>query len=483
MNPRTTGILLVIAGALLAFVYFYEIRGEEAREEAKRAEKRLFDLEAAEVGSLSFTTSDEQEVALARVESGWELREPLVFPADEFSADAIVTALVALESESIYESPEEPASYGLGGDAQELRFRAGDRDYLARIGDETPMGSETYVGIGSSDSIYTVQSASLTPLRKSLEDLRDKRITSFDTVAIDRVEARWPEGGRVVAERDAEGWRLVHPIEARADGDTVDSLLTDLAFLRASGFQDTPLPEAETGLDEPAFRVSLRSAAQAEGEQARRIALDFGQGAAGDVLFVRVPEQETLYRVSTARLADLPRELVAWRFKQLAAFPIVEAQRVELSMQRLSSTGEGDEPLRIVASRGAQGWESTPERFQPGKVALMISALSRLKAERILADEMGAEELAALGLAPPQVSIAVYDGTGEVLGHVRLGVVREDGSVVAQREDEPMVFALPGSVADSLPTSLEAFRSEFRSEEEPLAEPEAEGGELSPGLE
>ena len=31
MNPRTTGILLLVTAALGAFVYFYEIGGEEQR--------------------------------------------------------------------------------------------------------------------------------------------------------------------------------------------------------------------------------------------------------------------------------------------------------------------------------------------------------------------------------------------------------------------------------------------------------------------
>ena len=42
MNPRTTGILLAVATALAAFVYFYEIEGEEGRQDAEQAGKRIF---------------------------------------------------------------------------------------------------------------------------------------------------------------------------------------------------------------------------------------------------------------------------------------------------------------------------------------------------------------------------------------------------------------------------------------------------------
>ncbi len=42
MNPRTTGIVFLVAAALFAFVYFYEIQGGPAREQAEEESKRLF---------------------------------------------------------------------------------------------------------------------------------------------------------------------------------------------------------------------------------------------------------------------------------------------------------------------------------------------------------------------------------------------------------------------------------------------------------
>ena len=42
MNPRNTGILLLVAAALGAFIYFYEIQGADSRREAEEREKRLF---------------------------------------------------------------------------------------------------------------------------------------------------------------------------------------------------------------------------------------------------------------------------------------------------------------------------------------------------------------------------------------------------------------------------------------------------------
>ena len=56
MSPRTTGILVLLAAALAAFVYFYEVKGQDARTEAEERAKRLFaDVEPNAIGWFEVT--------------------------------------------------------------------------------------------------------------------------------------------------------------------------------------------------------------------------------------------------------------------------------------------------------------------------------------------------------------------------------------------------------------------------------------------
>ena len=119
MNPRTTGILFLIVAALGAFVYFYEIRGEEGRLEAEARQKRLFpDVEAEAVEWLALTTSDGRPVRAERREKGWQIVEPLVFPGDEFALDGMASALAQIASEAVYEDPQAPEVYGLDDESR-----------------------------------------------------------------------------------------------------------------------------------------------------------------------------------------------------------------------------------------------------------------------------------------------------------------------------------------------------------------------------
>ncbi len=72
MSPRTTAVLFLVAAALGAFVWFYEIRGETAREDAEQRAKQLFpEIEAEAVDSITLTTRDGIRARFERRDPGW----------------------------------------------------------------------------------------------------------------------------------------------------------------------------------------------------------------------------------------------------------------------------------------------------------------------------------------------------------------------------------------------------------------------------
>lgn len=494
MNPRTTAILFIAAAALGAFVYLYEIRGEAGRLDAEEAGKRLFPgFTAEEVSEISLTTSDDRSARAERKDGAWELVEPLTFPGDAFTLDGMASALADLKRESVYEEPQPAEVYGLDDDAAVVRFVAAGASHALRMGHEAPMGSNSYASVEGEAPVYTVSSYALNALHKSLDDLREKRILRFDRNAVDHIRASWP-GGRVelqkgkAAEGDEEaggdggeqgaeeaGWRITAPIQDEADPKTVNSLLSDLAFLRADGFVDDPPSDDDAGLAPPAFEVELSGPA-ADGGEPFSVSVAIGRDVGEKSRLVRAG-QPSLYRVPQDWLTDVPRELVAYRWKQLAKFAPTDAQRVEIHFQPLASTAAGDAPLSLTVTRGESGWSSEPEAFAPGKVAGMLSALSNLTATDILADEMGPAELAGVGLDPPITHIVVRgEGEGEPLADVRLGMPRGDGGIAAQRQGDPTVYELDHAVGERVPISLEAFRNRFEPAAEPAATETPEAG-------
>jgi hypothetical protein len=517
MNIRTTALLALAVLGLGAFLYFYEIRGEGARHEAEEHAKRLFSgIEPDDVSWIALRTSDGADARFEQSDGKWRIVAPIAFPADA-GVGRLAEALATATSEKSIEHPQPDAEYGLDdGAAKIVRFGAGGAEHVLRIGKSTPIGSNVYARADDSPTVHMIASYRATAFARSLGDLRDKQILSFDPSAIAQVEAHWP-GGRVALERapaaaeppkpaapageapapPESDWRMTAPLAVRGDADAVDNLLSTLSFLRADAFIDAPTPAQRKQLEPPDFEVRLGRREPNQPPLALAIGKPEGErrlvSAGGDVL----------YQIAATRISDFPRTTVAYRERHLARFPATDAQQLDFFFHV-----RGGDPVAIHAERGADsGWTSSPESFGAGKLAGVVAELSRLRAADIVAESMDEKGLEKLGLSPPHTIITVLgaapknpakapeaaiakdaskEGGEEPLApaaprltELHLGNVTPQG-VVAQAVGDPIVYRLDLETAERLPVDHDAFQSRFR--EQPAAAQPAAPGPV-PGVE
>lgn len=484
MSWRTTLVLLAVAVLLGAGIWLSN-RREAEQHEAEERTRRLFGaLEAAQVEWVALTASGGEAVRLERRDGAWRVVEPVDFPADPANADSLASALASMTSEAVIEEPQPPAVYGLGEGARTVRFGAGGSEHELRIGKKTPVGGNHYAATSGAEgaTVYTVATFRTTAFDKALDDLRERRPLRFERGDVTRIEAEWT-GGRVVVEKQDGAWKLVEPVHDDADQDAIENLLSDLVFLRAAGFVDEPSPPGEVGLDRPEYRVVLTGTAE-PGKQAPRYELSIGSMIATNARAGKAAEA-ALYEIPEDRFQKLPKKVEAFRFKQLARFAASDADRFELIFHDTEAAAAGaSSAVTIEGTRTESGWDTTPEPMAAGTAARMIAELAELDAAEIAADEVGPQELAGLGFAPPRATIRVYgavpEGGGEapVLAEVLLGV--QSGSrIAARRPDRPTIFRIDAAHAEHVPVSLEAFRNRFEAREDEAA-PAADGGEAPP---
>jgi len=467
MNPRSTVVLLVVAAALGAFVWFWEIRGSEERKDAEQTARRLFpDVESGDVSFIALTTSDGAEARAERRDGAWHLVEPLAFPGDAVNLDAMAAGLADLARERELEEPQPPDVYGLGEDAREVRFGTAEAEHALRIGKTTPVGSNSYVSLGAEPArVFTVPTFRVTALERELADLRERKVLRFDRSSIAAIEVGWPDG-EVALERvpDGAGWRITRPIEEPADDTTVDQLLSNLSYLRADDFVDEPADDETLGLDEPALRVRLATGPDADGEDA---SFRLEVGAERDGKRPVRSGEPSLYLVPAQRLGDFPRSLGAYRDKELARFVATDASRVELAFHPPAG-----EPETRLLEQGESGWTGEPGPVDPGRVARLVAELARLRGEDVVAEEAGPERLAELGLSPPRLRVRVLGGEGadgarETLAEVDVGEAEgdeEETGPVARTPGGRLVVRLPTSVEEVLATTPAEFDALFRPE-------------------
>ncbi|MEE8509220.1 MAG: hypothetical protein V3T07_09170, partial [Myxococcota bacterium] len=142
----------------------------------------------------------------------------------------------------------------------------------------------------------------------------------------------------------------------------------------------------------------------------------------------------------------------------------------------------------ITATRGDTGWTTSPDPFKAGLLSSLVYELSRLRAEDILADSMGPDELQALELAPPAAVYRVFGEGDEKLAQVELGALRDDW-IFGRTEGHETVFKLESRFAQRIPVSFEAYRNRFvadadaeddapDSDADPASDLDAEDGDL-----
>jgi len=480
MNWRTTGVLFLVA-VLLGVGIWYSNRHEAGKKEAEEQAKRLFgELDAPAVEWFELRTSDGRDARLERKDGSWRVTKPVDAPADTTTADGIASALATLVSEGVIDDPQSFGVYGLADDAKLVRFRANGADHELRVGKKTPVGANNYAATGPSGAVYTIASYRATSLDKPLDDLRERRPLRFDRGGVARIEITWPGGGVVLektAGREAPGppgqpagaWRVISPIDVAADEEAVETLLSDLVFLRGSGFLDQPPPDAQVGLDQPAYHVVLVDAPQ-DGKEPMRHELTIGSQLDAQTRVARGAEPE-LYKIPVERFDKLPKTVVAFRQKDLARFIATDARKFEITYSDPGAASSQSVTIEGESS-GDTGWTTKPDAWAAGLAERMVAELARFKAVDIAAEKMGPDELAGVGLSPARATVRVLgkppEGGGEApeLAKVLLGV-QKNGKLLAKVPDRDTVYLMSDEVAQHIPISLEAYRSRFVAKEPP----------------
>jgi hypothetical protein len=250
-------------------------------------------------------------------------------------------------------------------------------------------------------------------------------------------------------------------------------VLSDIEFVRASGFDDAPAPALRRALERPELSVELVTRADGK-EGVARLAL---APADGGKRVAHGNASDAVYQLPAGALDDFPRSVVGWRDKEVARFLPNEARRFELAFH---AEGAG-ESLVVSGRRDGESWKTEPEALRLDAVEALVTELSGLQAKTIAAESMGERERAGLGLEPPRVVVRVFGGPDAAsdapLAEVLLGVARKESGIAAKRPDRETIYWLPYERSEQIPVSAEALRSQFVG---PPPEPAAAEG-TAPG--
>ena len=272
---------------------------------------------------------------------------------------------------------------------------------------------------------------------------------------INKIELKKETGSIVLESTDNVRWRMLQPLQLRADGAEVKDILSQFEFLRKVG----TIKESETanfslgnyGLDKPQIIVNLwmKESAILKGTEVTtgaesKYTINIGDrlAAGQNTVYINIEGSNDVIVVAAKLLEKIDKGIIDLRNKWAFEYDIDAVERI-----RIQSGSK--EP--IVCSRADQHWWVTQPVSDRGDTARIRDILSELKNLNIAKADFVSdkeEDIARHGLDKPRLTISIGSTGGDtqslLLGHSL------DDRIYAKRNDESSIFFVQDVVLSDL---------------------------------
>jgi len=429
----TLGLLAVFA-ALGAYVYLTEFRGAEERQKQEEAKKRLFDGEAKDVTEITLDY-DGHMFAASRKTDGWQMTSPAGVEADSDAWEQLASSFVQMEKdETVSEQKTNLAPYGLDMPAVRVTAKFKDMTVGVSFGAENPRKTFNYAKKQDSDEVFLSATSWGSAFKKTLTDLRNKKVLDFESGDIDIVRVSAAGKPEIEMQKSGTDWTLKKPVDTRADMGEVSGLLSSIQFSRASTFADDSLTSKETGLDSPLAKVSLH-----DNKAGMDRVLLFGKSPEAGKYYAKDQSRAPVFILGPEIFDKTQRPILDWRDKTVVRL----GDQGTSSVEELEITQGTD---KIVLKKDGMDWKTSDgQKASETKVFTMLNTIESARATQIM-DNPGA--LSAFGLDKPRVTV-VLRGEGKELASTSFGRENTNPAGVYAKTGGPAVMTVPKDVFDT----------------------------------
>lgn len=426
MKPKA----LLIAAALFALLgggiwwSNRDIREKESQP-PKDAPPKVLALVESEIVKVEIRRAAGESMRLERAASGsWKLVEP-VFPVDRDAVSALLTGLSSLSSDKVVEEKAaDLKGFGLAqpGTRIIVTLKTGKTRTIA-LGDEAPVGGGSYLKVDGDLRVFTVSSVTRAGLDKFAVDLRDKRLLTYDSEKLARVE--WTAKGATVelSKNSGGDWAMVKPKPMRADGWQVEELLRKVReakldpLLTSDQMADLATQFAGAA---PLASVALTDAAGTQRLEVRRNKDGKYYAKSSVVAGVHMLVDE-LGKGFDKAVEDL-------RNKKIFDFGFSDPGKVEYR----------DGSRQMVLSKAGDRWLAGTKPMDAVGVQSLIDRLRELSAVKFV----------DVGFSTASVEITVTSKEGKLTEKV--GLAKVGDKYIARREGEAGLYELEAKTVDEL---------------------------------
>jgi hypothetical protein len=305
----------------------------------------------------------------------------------------------------ITEQAAELADFGLKEPGMVVQATVKDVDtpIVLNLGARTPTMGGYYAREGEQSKVLMVPTSLHSKFDKTVFSLRDKTVLALDQTQVKRVEVH--QGDQVIAVESEgdQGWKIVAPLEAKADKTKVNDLISTINGVKVKEFLDeAPQDLAKYGLNPPRWRLAFFIGA----DRAEKSLLLGDEDTAKGGLNAKRGAMDHVFLVETKLLEKLPKEVSDWRDRALMVVKRDDMERVEIR------DGESTLEVACVENCGKipdDRWQikqPIEAKADAVKVRTVLRNLEELKAKSFISE--AATDLSPYKLDHPAAQVRLW---------------------------------------------------------------------------
>jgi len=442
---RWKGLLasLVVLAAMGGAIYWSN-RAKKAEESkpSKDAPPQILSIPSDQIRQIEIRRAGGDTLILRREDAGsWRMTTPPQYAVDQDAASGMVTTLSSLNADRLVEEkPADLAEFGLVSPALEVLVELKDgKTRRLLIGDETPTGYGWFAKLADDPRVFTIASYNKSSLDKTPRDLRDKRLLTFSTDKLTRVELT-AKGQTIEFGKNAQGeWQIIRPQPLRADGGQVEEFIRKLSGARMDAYASEEDDKKANAAFASAALVGVARFTDASGTQQLEIRRDKEKN-----YYARSSVVAGAHKVYSDVGEAVDKSLDDFRNKKLFDFGWNDPSKIEIR----------DGSKQVVYQKSGDKWMEGSRQLDAASVNALVDKLRDLTATRF----------ATTGFTAPAFEATVTSNEGKRVEKVLIS--RQGQSCFARREGEPAIYELDVKSLEE----LQKAASEVKPYEPPKAE-------------
>jgi hypothetical protein len=407
MDPKRLMIAaLVLIGLSGALWWSNKQEAEKVSKPAADAPPKVLEIPQDQINKIEIRRMGAEPVVLSKG-AAWTLTAPKALATDADAVNAIVSTLAVLTSERLVD--EKAADFGPYGLKSPIltvvASRKDGKSHALHLGDDAPSGSSTYARVEGEQRLFLVPSSTKAGLEKTWRDLRDKRLLTFDSEKLTRVELGAIEFGK----NNANAWTILKPKALRADNFAAEELVRKLKDAKMEVTNDTEAEAKWPAAFAAGTPVGIAKVTDNNGTQQ----IEVRMGKEKDY-YAKSSAVEGIFKTTAEVGEGLAKKLDDFRNKKLFEFGFNTPDRVEVKQ---------DGATYVFTKAGAD-WKRDGKMIDPGSVQQLVDRLRELAATKFAESAAGAVA-------------AEYSVGKENVTVTKQGVV-----YFARRANEPEIYVL-----------------------------------------